>query len=69
MRNRLFSSGAAHYVDNPKNFTHQHQTATENFHLVKRVMSVRPTVKNQHPKKFTHLNTNFTRLKSTTVST
>lgn len=34
MRNRLFSTGANIFVDNPKNFTHRQQTATENFHLV-----------------------------------
>lgn len=46
MRNRHFSTGANIFVDNPKNFIHQHQTANENFHLVKRVMSVKPSVPN-----------------------
>lgn len=47
MRNRQFSTGApVSFADNPKNFTYQHQTAAENFNLVKRVMSVKPTIKN-----------------------
>jgi hypothetical protein len=53
--------GAA-YMENPRNHTHNQMTAVENFHLVKRVMSVRPSVKNQRPKQCNHLaNSNVNR--------
>ena len=55
MKSRLFSANTGHF-DNPKNFTHQHMTATENFNLVKRVMSIKPTVKNGKPRRYAHLN-------------
>lgn len=55
MRTRLFSANVGHY-DNPKNFTHQHMTATENFHLVKRVMSIKSSVRNDRPPRYKHLN-------------
>jgi hypothetical protein len=55
MKSRLFSANTGHF-DNPKNFTHQHMTATENFNLVKRVMSIKPTVKNGRPRRYAHLN-------------
>ena len=42
-------------MDNPKNHIYNYMTAVENFHLVKRVMSVKPTVTNNKPGKFRHL--------------
>jgi hypothetical protein len=51
MRNRNYSTGIPNcYIDYPKNQVYQHQTAAENFHLVKRVFSVKPTVNNAKPK-------------------
>ena len=43
---RLFSAHSGYLINNPKNFTHQHMQATESFHLVKRVMSVKANVPN-----------------------
>ena len=54
MRARLFS---AHAIDNPKNFTHQQMTAQENYHLVKRVMSVKASLPNNKPQTYKHMNT------------
>ena len=43
-------------------------TAVENFHLVKRVMSVRPSVQNKPPKRQTHLaNSNVNRAPSASL--
>lgn len=70
MKNKLITSNIANcLVDNPKNFTYQHMTASENFHLVKRVMSVKPSIKNQRPQKFKHMNSNLDKLKETQKST
>lgn len=46
--------GAAN-MDNPNNHTYNHMTAVENFHLVKRVMSVKPSINNQRPQTYKHL--------------
>ena len=40
------SVGAQIFINNPKNFTYQQMTASENFHLVKRVMSVKASIRN-----------------------
>jgi hypothetical protein len=59
--------GAA-YMENPRNHTYNQMTAVENFHLVKRVMSVRPSVRNKPPKKFNHLgNSNVNRAPSASL--
>jgi len=51
---KLYS--AQNYMQNPKNFTQQHMTAVENFHLVKRVMTVKHSVPNGAPRQFSHMN-------------
>jgi hypothetical protein len=59
--------GAA-YMENPRNHTYNQMTAVENFHLVKRVMSVRPTIKNTAPQRQTHLsNTNVHKVPSASL--
>lgn len=43
-------------MDNPHNHVYNHMTAVENFHLVKRVMSVRPSIRNAAPPLYKHMN-------------
>ena len=69
MKSKMFSTNIQSLIDNPRNYTHQNMTACENFHLVKRVMSVRPSLRNEKPTVYNHLNNSRTNLKRRQVST
>lgn len=66
--NRLFSAQSRTMINNPKNFTHQQMQANESFNLVKRVMSVRPTISNNRPASFKHLNNDRRNLRKPVMS-
>ena len=70
MRTSKFTTNpGASYMENPRNHTYNQMAAVENFHLVKRVMSVRPSIKNQRPKQCTHLvNSNVHRAPSASLN-
>lgn len=56
------------FMENPRNYTYNHMTAVENFHLVKRVMSVKPSIRNHASVNHKHLgNSNVHRAPSASL--
>ena len=69
MKRTGFSTGSGMLISNPRNLVHAKQQAMDNFHLVRGVMSVKASVNNRPPQRFSHMNSNYARPKPMTHST